>query len=187
MNKELNYLIEFLAKSSDKNATFYKDILSFFSENLIYTSSKYEIKTLRVLASKDEIYLEESFDGVLKHLDTFLEDSMNNTIKEAKKQLLQTLIQSNFKKKKEQFDKVETSIYKCLTSYIYGLTRGLELFYVYTLKDVKKPELFIEYGNFLHIRLIKEIFNKQERELLEDKLKEVMGVYLSVYARYLYM
>lgn len=187
MNKEINYLIEYLAKSSDKNALIYKDILEFFSEHLIYAISKYKIKSLQVLAAKNDIELANSFDAVLKRLDTLLEENMNDEIKEAKKQLLDTIIQSNFKKKKEQFDKVETSIYKCLTSYIYGLTRGFEIFYMYTKDNVKEPEVFIEYGNFLHVKLIDTIFNEEEKALLEEKLKEVMSIYLSVYARSLYM
>lgn len=187
MNKNINYLIEFLAKSDEKNADIYKYLLAFFKEHYIYTSSKYEIKTLNVLALRSKIELALNFEHGLKQLDKILDESINSDIKEAKEQLLQTIITTNFKKKKEDLDKVETSIYKCITSYIYGLTRALELFYMYTKDDVKEPEVFIEFANSVHVKLIEMIFNKEEKKLLAEKLREIMAVYLSIYARYLYV
>lgn len=186
MNKNINYLIEFLAKSDEKNADIYKNLLDFFREHYIYTSSKYEIKTLNVLALRSKIEPALNFKHGLKQLDEILSKSLNSDIKEAKEQLLKTIITTNFKKKKEDLDKVETSIYKCITSYIYGLSRSLELFYMYTKDDLKEPEIFIDFANIVHVKLIEMIFNKEEKELLEEKLKEVMGVYLALYAKYLY-
>ena len=186
MIKKINYLIEFLAKSNEKNADFYKYILSFLQEHYIYTVSKYDIETLNILAIRSKLEVASNFENGVKLLDKILQESMNSEIKEAKKQLLKTIIATNFKKKKEDFDKVETSIYKCVTSYIYGLTRALELFYMYTKDDVREPEVFVEFASGVHIELIEMIFNKEEKELLADKLKEIMSVYLSVYARYLY-
>lgn len=188
MNKNINYLIEYLAKSDEeKNASFYNYVLDFLKEHYIYTASKYDIKTLNVLAKRSKIELASTYNDALKLLDKELQENMNSEIKEAKEQLLETIITSNFKKKKEDFDKVETSIYKCLISYVFGLTRALEIFYMYTKDDVKEPEVFIEFANGTHTKLIEIIFNKEEKELLADKLKEIMGVYLSVYARYLYI
>lgn len=188
MNKETNYLIEYLAKSENgKSSDFYKTILEFLKINVIYTSSKYEIKTLKVLAQKNDIAFPLNFEDALIKLDAILELSMNSEIKEAKKQLLYTILKANFKKKKEKFDKVETSIYKTLLAYMIGLTRALEIFYMYTKDDVKKPEVYIEFSNKIHDELIELIFNKDEKALLDGKLKEIMSVYLSVYARYLYI
>lgn len=187
MNKEINYLIEFLAKFDDKQTSdFYKVILDFFKNHYIYSVSKYEIKTLNVLAKRDSFEIPSSFDEALKLLDKKLESIMSHDVLEAKKQLFETIVSSNFKKEKENFDKVESSIYKCLLSYISGLTRSLELFCIYTKNDVSEPEIFIEFANKMHEILLNTIFNKEEKELLSDKLKEIMGVYLSVYARYLY-
>jgi len=187
MNKNINYLIEYLAKSDEKNADFYKYLLDFLKEHYIYTASKYDIKTLNVLATRNKLELALNFGNGLNQLDKILEEGMNSEIKEAKEQLLETIIATNFKKKKENFDKVETSIYKCITSYIYGLTRALELFYMYTKDDVREPEVFIEFASGVHAKLLEMIFNKEEKKLLADKLKEIMGVYLSVYARFLYV
>jgi len=186
MNKNINYLIEFLAKSDEKNADFYKYLLDFFREHYIYTSSKYELKTLNVLALRSKIEPALNFEHGLKQLDEILSECLNSDIKEAKEQLLQTIITTNFKKKKEDLDKVETSIYKCITAYIYGLSRSLELFYIYTKDDLKEPEIFINFANSIHVKLIEMIFNKEEKELLEEKLREIMAIYLSLYARYLY-
>ena len=186
MSKNINYIIEFLAKSDEKNADFYKYLLDFLKEHYIYTASKYDIKTLNVLAIRNKLELAASFEDGLNQLDKIFEEGMNSEIKEAKEQLLETIITTNFKKKKEDFDKVETSIYKCITSYVYGLTRALELFYMYTKDDVREPEVFIEFASRVHAKLLEMIFNKEEKELLADKLKEIMGVYLSVYARFLY-
>jgi dGTP triphosphohydrolase len=187
MNKEINYQIEYLAKSDDKNALFYQEILEFFKKHLIYTSSKYDLKALKVLAEKSKIEFPISFNDALQKLDKTMQKCIGKDIQEAKQQLFETIIQSNFKKEKELFDKVETSIYKTLSAYIYGLTRAFELFFIYTKENVKDPELFIEYAHEIHKKLVEHIFNKEEKILLETKLKELMSVYLSVYARYLYL
>ncbi len=149
--------------------------------------SKYGVKSINVLAKRDGFIVPSNFEDALIELDKKLNSLIDKDIIEAKKQLFETIITSNFKKKKESFDKVESSIYKCLLSYISGLTRSLELFFVYTKNDVKEPEVFIEFANTVHEKLLNTIFNKEEKELLSDKLKEIMSVYLSVYARYLYI
>lgn len=187
MNKEINYIIEYLAKRGEKQSSFYADILEFLNEHLLYTSSSFSSAKLLLLAQKNGYKLEDNFDAMLKRLDTLLQENLPSAIKEAKTQLFETLLSSNFKKKKEQFDKVETSIYKCLSAYIFGLTRGLEIFYAYSLDNVKEPEVFIKYANTLHVKLLEAVFNESEKALLQTKLKEIMSVYLSLYARYLYM
>jgi len=199
MNKDINYLLEYLIKIDDNdNTELYKFITNFFNEHYIYTPSKYELKTLGVLANRSGFSLPESFEQAVKELDKCLEVEINGEIKEAKIQLLTTILLTNFpknqkhlkksmKKFEEKLEKVDKKIYRAITSYIYALTRGLELFYVYTLHDKKDPELYIDFSNRLHIELIELIFNEKEKELLADKLKEIMSVYLCVYARYLYM
>jgi flagellin-specific chaperone FliS len=179
MNKKINYLIEYLAKSEN---VLYKDILEQLDKNSIYTKTKYEPKTIKVLASKSGIVI----DDAQKLLDDTLQEEVHENLIEAKKQLFETLIKANFKKEKEQFDKVETSIFKCLSSYIIGITKAFDIFYVYTKNNQQEPEVFIEFANALHVKLVHSIFNEEEIKLLKDKLKEVMGVYLSIYARYLY-
>ncbi len=179
MNKEINYLIEYLAKSNDIICA---EVLSFFTEHYIYIPTKYELKTIKILASKSGVEL----DNAEHLLNEKLKEELNKTLIQAKEQLFETLIKTNFKKKKEQFDKVETSIFKCLSSYIVGITRAFDIFYVYTKKNQQKPELFIEFANILHVKLVNSVFNKEEKELLEDKLKEVMSVYLALYAKFLY-
>ena len=187
MNKNINYLIEFLAKSDVKNENLYKYILDFFKSHYIYSFSKYEIKTLNFLAQRNKIDIALNFDNGVEKLDKILKESISSDIRDAKAQLLETIIKTNFKKKKENFDKVETSIYRCIVAYILGLTRALEIFYIYTKDDEIEVETYIEFANSVHIKLIEIIFNKEEKELLADKLKEIMGVYLSVYARFLYV
>jgi len=180
MNKNINYLIEYLAKSED---ILYQDILNFFEKEGIYTPTKYEPKTIKVLAKKSGLEIEDA--SIL--LDEKIKLELHERLIEAKKQLFETFLKVNFKKKKEQFDKVETTIFKCLSSYIVGITKAFDLFYVYTKNNQEKPEVFIEFANTLHAKLFESIFNKEEKALLEDKLKEVMSVYLALYAKYLYM
>ncbi len=180
MNKNINYLIEYLAKSEN---ILYQDILNFFEKEGIYTPTKYEAKTIKVLAKKSGLEIDNA--SIL--LDEKIKLELHERLIEAKKQLFETFLKANFKKKKEQFDKVETTIFKCLSSYIVGITKAFDLFYVYTKNNQQKPEIFIEFANTLHVKLFESIFNKEEKVLLEGKLKEVMSVYLALYAKYLYM
>ena len=157
-------------------------MLDFFEKEGIYIPTKYDLKTIKLLAKKSgfDIANEEKLFGDI------LNEKLPKTLLKAKEQLFETLINANFKKKKEQFDKVETSIFKCLSAYISGLTKAFDIFYVYTQKNQQEPEVFIEYANTLHVNLVQSIFNEEEKKLLEEKLKEVMGVYLALYAKYLY-
>jgi len=179
LNKKLNYLIEFLAKS---NNFLYVKVLGFFEKEGIYIPTKYDVKTIKLLAKKSgfDIKNEEKLFGDI------LNENLHISLIKAKEQLFETLIKANFKKKKEQFDKVETSIFKCLSAYIIGLTKAFDIFYVYTHNNQQEPEIFIEFANTLHVNLVQSIFNEEEKNLLEEKLKEVMSVYLALYAKYLY-
>jgi len=179
MNKEINYLIEYLAKSGD---TFYKDILDFFALNDIYTPTKYDSKTVKLLSKKSGYEICDAQN----QLDDRLKQELDIKLVESKQKLFRTLVESNFKKKVEEFDKVETSIYKCIRLYIVGLTRGFELFLVYTRSSQQTPEVFIDFANTLHVKLLESIFNPEEKALLDDKLKEIMSVYLALYAQNLY-
>lgn len=157
-------------------------MLDFFEKEGIYIPTKYDLKTIKLLAKKTGLDIEHEE----KLFDDMLNKKLPKSLIQAKEQLFETLIKANFKKKKEQFDKVETSIFKCLSAYISGLAKAFDIFYVYTQKNQQQPEIFIEFANTLHVNLVQSIFNKEEKELLEDKLKEVMGVYLALYAKYLY-
>jgi len=179
MNKEINYLIEYLAKSGD---IFYKEILDFFALNDIYTPTKYDLKIVKFLSKKSGY---EIFDAQ-NQLDYKLKKELDTKLVESKQKLFRTLIESNFKKKVEEFDKVETSIYKCIGLYIVGLTRGFELFLIYTRNSQQVPEVFVDFANVLHVKLLESIFNPEEKALLDSKLKEIMSVYLALYAQNLY-
>ncbi len=176
MNREINYLIEYLAKSNDP---FFKVILEFFKDNSIYIPTKYEAKTIKVLADKS------GFEIGNTSIDKLLNKELNKNLLKAKEQIFETIIKTNFKKNRDQFDKVETSIYKCLEAYISSLSRAFGLFIIYA-KD-EPPELFVKYANILHVELLNTIFNDEEIVLLEDKLREVMSVYIALYAKYMYV
>jgi len=178
MSKEINYLIEYFAKSGNATCSV---VLEFLDKNHIYIPTKFDSKKLEILAKKDKVELSE------KNLKSIIENQIHKEIHKAKKTLFETIISSNFKKKKEQFDKVETMIYKCLKLYIDSLCLGFELFYIYTKDDLPKPEVFISFAKELHVKIFETVFNEEEKEILKDKLQEVMGVYLALYARYLYV
>ena len=179
MNKKINYLFEYLIKTEDELC---RTVSAFLMKKNIYLPTKYTPKIIKIVAKQSGFVIDssnEQFDyELLKELDEALVFG--------KKKIFNTIIESNFKKKKEYFDKVETSIYKCLNAYILNLTKALDIFYVYTKKNQQEPEVFIEFSNTLHVELINKIFNEKERELLDGKLKEIMGVYLALYAKYLY-
>jgi hypothetical protein len=178
MDKDINYKIEYFAKSGDATCSM---VLDFLDKQSIYVPTKFDSKKIKILAKRDGIEL--SKENFLK----LVESKIHTEIINAKKMLFKTIIQSNFKKEKEQFDKVETTIYKCLKLYIDSLCFGFELFYIYKKNHPLKPEIFILFAKELHAKIFQTIFNKEERELLKDKLQEVMGVYLTLYARYLYV
>ncbi|MDX1808581.1 MAG: hypothetical protein R3331_03465 [Sulfurospirillaceae bacterium] len=188
MNKEINYLIEFLAKSNIPDISdSYVLTLNFFDKHSIYIPSKYDTKALRLLAQKSDIVLSDDALALLKRLDLLLNANIPEEIKSSKKQLFETLVKSNFKQKKGRLDKVETAIYKTLSAYIFGLTRALDLFFIYTKQNMQEPEVFIDFAQMIHTNLFETIFNEEEKALLREKLKEIMSVYLSLYARYLYI
>ncbi|WP_458701482.1 hypothetical protein ACKGJI_05030 [Sulfurospirillum sp. 1307] len=177
MNKQINYILEYLAKKDDY---IYKEILGFFEKKLIYIPTKFSPNQLELLAQKSDIDLSKT------KLDKLVNEILDDELIKAKKSIFHTLIKSNFKKDIEKFNKVESSIYKLLDLYINSLCIGFDLFYIYTKSNLQEPEICIEFANVLHVKLLNKIFNKEEIVLLEKNLKEVMSVYLALYAKYLY-
>jgi hypothetical protein len=43
------------------------------------------------------------------------------------------------------------------------------------------------FGELLHEKLLNLLFNEEEKTHLSQGLKELLGVYLSLYGKYLYM
>lgn len=182
MKKELDYVLEYLSLS--KQIPF-DSALDFLQNNSMLQACYDDKKILRIHAAKDGIKIQNSNNKALSQLDTFLHRLIEDDIQNAKKMLFDTLVQSNFKKKKEELDKVETSIYKCLNAYVTSLCRILEVFYCYDY-DKKDPRVFIEYGNQMHKAIVSHVFNKDEIDTIKDQLKQLLGVYLAMYSRYMY-
>lgn len=198
MKKNILYLTEFLSKCDNEVVReLYQTMLLALQSVDSYTPSKYSQKQLQTIMHHHAHSVPNSFTEAIVLLDAALEESLPLTITTLKKQIFITLLASNFPKKKaflevsidffiSQLEPVEKHIYDNLLSYILGLNRALGLFYI--LSDAKSsPEVFIDYGNTLHVKLFELIYNEEEQALLQDAHKELLGVYLSLYGKYLYM
>ena len=109
--------------------------------------------------------------------------------------IFHTLLNTNFPKKKNflehslvlfesQLEPAEKSIYHTLSAYVIGLNRGLSLFYL--LGKTSTPETLMLFSHTLHVSLLAFIFNEEERGFLSEGLTQLLGVYLSLYGKYLY-
>ena len=201
MKKEILYIVEFLSKNADVHLQEpYLSMLNTLDTLEIYTPSKYTQEQLKSIMLRANMPLLSSFDETVKLLDKSLETSLPAEITNMKKQIFITLLRANFPKKKAflehsleffitQLEPVEKQIFDNLLSYIVGLNRAFGLFYLLSSKEnsLSTPEHFIAYGNALHVKLFDIIYNKEEQALLDNALKELLGVYLSLYGKYLYM
>ena len=125
-----------------------------------------------------------------------LESFLPNEISTLKKSIFHTLIASNFPQKKgflehsyalfiSELEPVEKTIFDNLTSYVLHINRGLGVFC--SVENMQSPENFVAFGNALHVKLLKFIYNEEERLLMNNGLKELLSVYLGIYGRYLYV
>ena len=133
-----------------------------------------------------------SFEEGVKALDNAFERLLPNLLQEAKKTLFMTLLNANFPKRKvfsvfslelflSQLEPVEKSIYENLLAYVSGLNRALALFFTLGIDDVQNfmPERLVAFGESIHTTLVTLLFNDEEKALLSQGLKELLGVYLS--------
>lgn len=199
MKKEITYLLEYLSKSEKKaQCELYSFIVATLSSLEIYTSSSSSQDNIVSLMKNAKLDLPHSLDEAVISLDKALELFLPKEFKQAKSKIFYTLISSNFPKKKvflehsyelfvSQLEPVEKNIYNNLSLYVLGLNRSLGIFYALYAddKDVT-PELFISFGNTLHQELVRLIYNEKELDLLQRGLKELLGVYLSLYGKYLF-
>jgi len=201
MKKEILYLTEYLAKSESEQAkAFYELLVQTLSSLELYTPTKFTQAQICALMARQEYSVPSSCEEGVKALDAALEQALPTPLQEAKKSLFMTLLTVNFSKKKSflsvslelflaQLEPVEKSIYENLLAYVSGLNRALALFFVLGKEEASTftPERLVAFGDALHVKLVELVFNEEEKALLSQGLKELLGVYLSLYGKYLYM
>ncbi|WP_041957489.1 hypothetical protein [Sulfurospirillum arsenophilum] len=201
MKKEILYLTEYLAKSENDDASAFYDLLVQNLTSLeLYTPTKFTQAQIGSLMSRQGFCAPSGFVEGLKALDAAFEKALPKPLHEAKKSLFMTLLSVNFPKKKgflnvsldlflSQLEPVEKSIYENLLAYVAGLNRALALFFVLGKEDAQNftPECLVAFGESLHVKLLDFLLNEEEKALLSQGLKELLGVYLSLYGKYLYM
>ena len=197
MKKEIIYLTEYLAKSHTKGEFEpYESILYVLNTLEIYTPSKYDQAQILALIKHGGGSVPASFNEAIIYLDKVLERFLPQEIGSLKKSIFYTLIASNFPQKKgflehsyalfiSQLEPVEKTIFDNLTSYELHINRGLGIFY--SVGEKQSPENFVSFGDALHVKLLELIYNEEERALLDNGLKKLLGVYLGIYGKYLYM
>ena len=200
MKTNIRYLIEFLAKQDDSVASSpYACMVQLLEKLELYLPSKYTQAQIKQLMQRSNMSVPKSFEESVKLLDTAMEAYLPEALQEAKKTLFTTLLQANFPKKKgflthslelflSQLEPVERSIYDNLLAYVRGLNRSLALFFVFAKEEAERfsPEMMVAYAEAMHLYFVSALFNEEEKALMEKGLKELLGVYLSLYGRYLY-
>lgn len=200
MKKEILYLTEYLAKSEGEHGNaFYELLMQNFALEELYTPTKFTQAQIASLMQRQGFCVPSSFEEGVKALDAALEQELPHPLQDAKKMLFMTLLNANFPKKKgflsvslelflSQLEPVEKSIYENLLAYVSGLNRSLALFFVLGKQACQNftPERFVKFAEVLHEKLLDLVFNEEERALMGQGLKELLGVYLSLYGKYLY-
>lgn len=201
MKKEIIYLTEYLSKSQNvKESEPYEAIFQALSIEEVYVPSKYDQTKIIALMKHQQLNPPINFEEAVIRLDKVLELILPEEIARMKKSVFLTLMASNFPKKKgflehsyalfiSQLEPVEKSIFDNLTSYILCLNRGLGIFYslYHDEKKMHQPEVFIAFGNSLHVELMNIIYNEEEKKLLGEGLKSLLIVYLGMYGKHLYI
>lgn len=200
MKKTILYLIEFLAKSPDDTSKPYAFMLENLALMELHTPTKFSYAQIATLMQHQGLDAPSSPQEAIKELDRSFEHILPQMVHEAKRTLFTTLLATNFPAKKmflnhslemfvSQLEPVEKSIYDNLLAYVAGLNRGLGLFFCLAKEepDYFQPEAFVRFSESLHVRLLAFIFNEEEQAYLSQGLKELLGVYLGLYGKYLYM
>lgn len=201
MKKEILYLTEYLAKSeNEQERTFYALLIQTLADLEVYSPTKFTQAQIGSLMSRQGLNIPSSCKEGIQALDSLFESIIPKPLQEAKKTLFMTLLNVNFPKKKgflsvsldlflSQLEPVEKSIYENLLAYVSGLNRVLALFFILGKEDTQNftPERLVAFGESLHGKLLEFLFNEEETALLSQGLKELLGVYLSLYGKYLYM
>ncbi len=196
MKKEIIYLMEYLSKSDkDDEAKLYQAIIHALERTVLYTPSRYTQEKLCILMRHATFETPENFQEALKLLDARFEELIPSSLMQMRKTIFKTLLISNFPKKKSflehslalfesQLEPVEKNIYQSIMAYVMGLNRALCFFFL--LGEKSTPEMLLTFSSTLHVTLMESIFNEEEKVLLEKGLKELMGVYVGIYGKYLY-
>ena len=196
MKKEIIYLLEYLSKSEKNDEAMpYQEIVLALEEILLYAPSTYSQNKLQTLIKHNGFTLPNNFNEAINLLDSRLKSVLPSVLVEAQKMIFHTLLMSNFAKKKpflehsialfeSQLEPVEMSIYQHLSAYVKGFNRALSLFAI--LGEKSPPEKLIAYAQIVHVKLMEQLFNEEERRLLSSGLHKLMAVYVSLYGKYMY-
>lgn len=200
MKTNIRYLIEFLAKQDDVlTSSPYRCMIELLETFELYLPSKYTATQITQLMQRSNMCVPASCEEGVTLFDAYMEEHLPATLFDARKTLFMTLLHANFPKKKgflahslelfvSQLEPVEKSIYENLLAYVTGLNRALSFFSVLGAKESQRfsPEVMVRYAEAMHVYLISVLFNDEEKALMEKGLRELLGVYLSLYGRYLY-
>lgn len=196
MNKilQVQFLLEYISKSKKTPLDIqkvYRELVVLLEEFSAFESSIFqESQIQKIFQSKYNMTI-NTYEKAKSHLYTSIETKI---LREEKKAIFQTLMESNFKeyakhlkKSQEDFEaslpKVEAKMYQMITLYIELLLTSLDLFVFFEDGVVEDVQKTTSYSIKVHDTLMQNIFYKEEREHVESGLRKLCTVYIGLYCK----
>lgn len=193
--KKLNLLLECLAKCQDvpaKIGEVYACMLEKLSNDGLCVKTSFTCEQIKNVLK-------------LNHMDfKNMQFELNRTFstpegfKKQKDEIFISLLKGNFASHAKKLDNsleefenslsdVEQKIYLLIKTYIDLISNGLEFFVNFDEHREKTIEELSEFATDLHDKILKHILFEEEKELMDEPLKQLSVVYIGVYYRSFYV
>ncbi len=194
--KQIKLILEYLAKSKHSSKQIqkaYEGVLNALVDEGLCAKSMFGFKQLSTLLKPNvsdgeeaKKYLQKCFKNIRdKELETQLHEVFNS------------LMSGNFSKHKHHLkqgiyefesslNEVEAKMYVMIKTYIEIFCEALESFMIFDEKKQKSIQDVTNFALNIHEVIMKSIFYKEERVLLEQSLKQLSIVYIGLYYRSYY-
>ncbi len=193
---QIHLTIEYLAKcqnSSKQIQKTYEEILQALIDESLCAKSMFNCKQLSTLMKKNASNHEEA----RKYLEKLFKNFRTKELEMQKREIFKSLMGGNFPKHKQMLKRglenfeaslseVEAKMYMMIKTYIEIFCEAMECFMIFDTEKKKSVEEATNYALKIHNTLMTQVFFHEEKELLEDALKQLSIVYIGVYYRSYY-
>lgn len=132
------------------------------------------------------------------HLDKFLSPFRSESLKIQKEELFNSLLAGNFPLHVKELEKgmrefeaslsqVEAKMYMMIGSYVRAISLSLEFYMIFDEKKDRSIEEITSYAMKMHDCVLENLFFDEEKEHIDESLKQILVIFIGLYYQNFYM
>lgn len=195
--KSLHLILDSLAKSKTlpiANQKIYLYMQDILEQEALSIKTNFTCNKIDKLLSIDT----SSVQSVDFYLEKFLSPLRPESLAKQKDDIFNSLLSGNFplhvkelEKGEKEFEssltQVESKMYMMIKEYIKAICLSLEFYMIFDELKQRSIQEVTTYGMKMHECVVKNLFFEEEKEQIDDSLKQILVIYIGIYYQNFYM